>query len=444
MRPSDSQDRATENIMPQPSMTNTEPHAPAELPRRTFLKGVLAAPAVLGFSTAKISAAPARSVKLPGAVGRTSNVSSEIREIRDPETGARVMRLTGGDSDNVHLYFTSESFVGDSNRVVFSSNRSGRFQYYLLEIKERRLVQLTDGGDIRPNRGCLTRDGMLAYFDGPLLRAVSADTLEDRELYRVPDGWLTNLPTCTADGKHVAFAYREEMAVSTLTDRIYSTMRETHYQRPRCVIMRIDTGSGEPLAVWGEQAWISHVLIHPHQPDLILFCHEGGNLVRQRMFTVDASVRVGRQAKPLFQQTPGDYAVHEYFTREGEVGFQYEIEREGRMEYFNAFIRPDGTWIRQYLLPGRRPGHIQSNSDNTLIVGDRGHLSADDTTGGDYMSLMTHSNGREIVRRLCRRVPGPTQHSHGHPVFSWDDKWVIFNSRLGPREAISMADVTSI
>jgi oligogalacturonide lyase len=426
-------------------MQSTHPDSARVLPRRTFLKGVLTAPAVWGLSTTtRFSAAQAGNVKSSGPVGRTNNVSSEVRELRDPDTGARVMQLTGGDSDNVHLYFTSDSFVGDSNRVVFGSNRTGRYQFHMLEIKERRLVQLTDGEDINPLRACLTRSGRLIYFDGPFLRTLDVDTLANRQLYRVPDGWLTNLPSCTADGKFAAFAYLEDRAVSTLTKRIYSSMHEKFLQRPRSVIMRIDTGSGEPKAVWGENAWISHVLIHPHQPDLILFCHEGGGMVQQRMFTVDASVKLARQPKPLYPLRPGEFCVHEYFTREGEVGVQYEIEREGRMEYYNAFMRPDGTWIRQYLLPGRRPGHIQSNTDNTLIIGDKGHVSADDTTGGNYMSLMTHSNGREIVRRLCRRVPGPTQQSHGHPVFSWDDKWVIFNSRLGEREAISIADVTSI
>jgi hypothetical protein len=60
------------------------------------------------------------------------------------------------------------------------------------------------------------------------------------------------------------------------------------------------------------------------------------------------------------------------------------------------------------------------------------------------MSVMTHVNGKEKVRRLCRRKPGPTQFSHGHPVFSLDDRWVIFNSRIGERENIFMADVESI
>ena len=77
-----------------------------------------------------------------GAIGRTQRVDGEVKEYRDPETGARVMQLTGDGSDNVHLYFTSQSFLGGgSERVVFGSNRSGRYQYYLLEIRERRLVQ---------------------------------------------------------------------------------------------------------------------------------------------------------------------------------------------------------------------------------------------------------------------------------------------------------------
>jgi hypothetical protein len=60
------------------------------------------------------------------------------------------------------------------------------------------------------------------------------------------------------------------------------------------------------------------------------------------------------------------------------------------------------------------------------------------------MSLMTHNNGIANLRRLCRYTPGPTQFSHGHPVFSRDDKWVIFNSRIGTKENVAMAEVGSI
>lgn len=379
-----------------------------------------------------------------GERGRTQKVDSEIKEYRDADTGARVMQLTGDGSDNVHLYFTSESFLNGSERIVFGSNRSGRFQFHLLEIRERRLTQLTNAQSISPQQACLSPKGRLFYFDGPVLRLLQVDTLEDRELYRVPKGWKPSLATCTADGEFVAFAYREDLAVSTETGRIYSTMAETYYQRPASVIMRIKASNGEAVAVWGERAWISHVLIHPHQPDFILFCHEGGSHVFQRMWTVNAAQARNRKAEPLYPQKPGEFCVHEYFTRQGEVGFQYELERGGQREHYNAFIRPDGTWIRQYLLPGPRPGHIQSNTSNTLVVGDRGFLSPTDKDGANFMSLMTHANGRATVRRLCRHKPGNTQYSHGHPVFSLDDRWVLFNSRIGERENIFMADVESI
>jgi len=383
--------------------------------------------------------------KAAGGRGTTQDVRGEIQEYKDDQTGARVRRLTADGSDNVHIYFTSESFVGGgSDRVVFASNRSGRFQFHLLDIPAARLVQVTDGEELSPNMACLCPTGRLFYFDGPVLRSVNLDTLEDRQLYRVPQGTRPALPTCTADGKHVAFAYREDRTVSTETGRIYSTMAETYFQRPSCVVMRIDTSSGEATAAWGQRAWISHVLIHPHNADFILFCHEGGSYVSQRMWTVDLAKRRGRKATPLYPQRPGEFCVHEYFTRQGEVGFQYEVDRDGQMEYYNCFIRPDGTWLRQFLLPGRRPGHMQSNTDNTLVVGDCGYLGPDDRDGRNYMSLMTHENGRAHVRRLCRRVPGKTQYSHGHPVFSLDDRWVLYNSKIGETHNVYMADVTSI
>ena len=436
----------------------------ASLDRRLFLAGLAAASggAALGLAATRTvagaepsategalrSAGAERSKNATaGGRGTTRHVASEIKESKDPKTRARVRRLTGDGSSNVHPYFTSTAFIGlGAENVVLASNRSGGFQWYLLEIASGRLVQLTEGLEISPNMACVDPAGRLFYFDGRLLRSVRTDTLEDRELYRVPDGFKPALPSCTADGKCVAFAYCEQTVLSTETGRIYSTMHERYYQHPRSLIMRIDTGKGEAAAAWGETAWISHVLIHPTRPNLIVFCHEGGSTcVKQRMWTVDLDDRIARQAKPLYAQRADESCVHEYFTRQGDVGFQYSLEREGGREDYNCYIRPDGTWLRQFLLPGRRPGHIQSNSDNTLVVGDGGYLGSDDKDGNQYISLMTHPDGRAKVRRLCwHGTSGRTQSSHGHPSFSPDDRWVIYNSDAGGSDNIYMADVQSI
>ncbi len=379
--------------------------------------------------------------------GKVLQVRSEIKEYKDSKTGVRVRRLTGDGSSNVHPYFTSWAFVGDSaDNAILVSNRSGAYQWYLLDIPAARLVQLTAGQKISANMGCVARSGELFYFEGPVLHSVKTDTLEDRELYRVPGGFKPALPTCTADGRYVAFAYCQETTLSTETGRIYSTMHERYYQHPHSVVMRIDTKDGAAVAAWGETTWISHVLIHPTQPNLIVFCHEGGGTcVDQRMWIVDINDTQMRKALPLYPQKPGESCVHEYFTQQGDVGFQYSLDREGGREEYNAYIRPDGTWIRQYLFPGPRPGHIQSNSDNSLVVGDRGYLGRDDKEGGKYMSLMTHTNGRVEVRRLAwHGSSGLTQASHGHPSFSPDDRWVIYNSDAEKSDNVYMADVQSL
>jgi oligogalacturonide lyase len=440
-----------------PKRQKTE--AESSLPRRSFLGQLTGVPlAAAGIAHAatfpavqasEVEQAPEKTLSgsaRPGGVGKTTRVDGEVKEYRDSDTGARVVQLTGDGSDNVHLYFTSPSFLGDgAERIVFGSNRSGRVQFYLLEIRDRRLVQLTNAiGIDGAQRACLAPTGRLFYFDGSVMHSLKVDTQEDRELYRVPRGFRPHLATCTANGEFVAFAYGEDLTVSTETGRLYSSMSEVYYQRPSSVIMRIKASDGQPVAAWGDRMWISHVLIHPRQPDLILFCHEGGSLSQQRMWTVDLAVERNRRAVALYQQNSHEYCVHEYWTNTGDVGFQYELDREGRREHYNCFVRPDGTWLRQYLLPGSRPGHIQSNSTNTLVVGDCGYLSPADRDGQNFISLMTNSDGLAHVRRLCRRHPGPTEESHGHPVFSSDDRWVLFNSRIGERDNIFMADVGSI
>ncbi len=438
-----------------------DPRTRKGLDRRLFLGriaafGGAAALTASGPRYSRAAESPAASLPVRnGGRGATQNIRGEIKEYKDPKTGARVRRLTGNGSNNVHPYFTSRAFVGDNaDRTIFVSNRSGAYQWHLLEIPAAKLVQLTGGEKLSPNMACLARNGRLFYFDGPALRVVNVDTLEDRELYRVPTGFRPALPTCTSDGRYVAFAYCEETALSTETGRIYSTMHERYYQHPRSVVMRIDADKGDAVAAWGETAWISHVLIHPTQPNLILFCHEGGSTcVAQRMWIVDLNDTQMRKASPLYPQKPGESCVHEYWTQQGEVGFQYSLDRERKgekgvetfREEYNAFIRPDGTWIRQYRFAAGRPGHIQSNSDNTLVVGDRAYLGPDDKEGGAYIGLMTHVNGCVQVRRLAwHGTSWRTQASHGHPSFSPDDKWVIYNSDAEKSDNVYMAEVGSV
>jgi len=322
------------------------------------------------------------------------------------------------------------------------SNRDGGSQLHLLHLDGGQIVQLTDYKGIRAQQSCVHPSKEIAYYiAGRELRSVRLDTFEEETLYRCPDGYKLHTPTITRDGRHVALCYCEDVPVSTETGVIYSTMAERYFRHPAGVVMRIETETGVARACWGEVAWISHVCIHPGDPDLILFCHEGGSNVHQRLWTV----RVGRptQAQKLHEQRNGERVVHEFFTRAGDVGFQCGQQSGGEYLVYDCYIRPDGTWLRQFRRPTSRfPGHIQCNSDGSLGVADGAHLEPDDGDGRNWIGLSRYVGGRAIVHRLCRHdTSGKTQNSHGHPIFSPDDRWVLYTSDKGGTCNVYMAEV---
>src|SRR5579872_3400945 len=325
-----------------------DPKLPGRIPGRTDglslgRRGFLAGLAALGGQTALAAAAapellvpkgaapspdgattaPSGPVPSPNDVGKITNIRDEMKEFKDPKTGAKILQLTSNGSFNNHPYFTSESFIGDdASNAILVSNRSGRSQWYMLEIKTGKLVQLTAGQKV--HGACVARNGKFFYFDGPILHYLNIGTMQDHELSHVPEGYEGGGPTCTADGHYVAYTYSQKLNFSTARNVIYSTMLEEYYLHPHCVVMRVDTaaatGAATAMACWGEVQEISHTLIHPTQPNIILFCHEGGHLtVHQRMWTIDVNQTVARTAKPLLVQQPGDSCVHEFFTRQGEV-----------------------------------------------------------------------------------------------------------------------------
>src|SRR4051794_31513982 len=91
-----------------------------EMQRRDFLGGLaaLGAAGALAATTGKTLAAeelmqsataPAATptTKPVGQRGRVLNIRDEIKEFKDPKTGARIRQLTSDGSNNVHPYFTS-------------------------------------------------------------------------------------------------------------------------------------------------------------------------------------------------------------------------------------------------------------------------------------------------------------------------------------------------
>ena len=368
----------------------------------------------------------------------------EIEEYADPITGARVRRLTSDSAHSHHLYFTASSYTKDGH-IVFGSERTGSPQLFLMEMPSGGIVQLTDEEGLRPQLSCLHPEQDLAYYTtSRQVKQVNLRTFETEVLYEAPEGFGLSLPSITADGSRIAIAYSQKLALSTETGRIYSTMAEHYYQRPICCVLTLETDGSGHKVIWGERNWISHVCISPVDRDCVVFCHEGGSWVKQRMWVVRADV-MHQEARPLMLQQPGEVAYHEYFTRDGQIGVQMKADRGGTHEFYHCFMRPDGTWLRQYLLPGQCAGHIQSNSDNSLRIGDAAYRFMGDKEGGAMMGLYRFDGGHDRPTWLCEYGGDfSLQIGHGHPIFSPDDQWVLFTSNKGGVCQVYTADVHSL
>lgn len=370
------------------------------------------------------------------SVGTVEQLDFSVQEIS--ETGVKVRRLSDGQGDTIAPYFTQPMISQDNRLVLVESTRTGQHQLHLIDLVDKTMTQVTSEPGVGFHRSLMDINRKVAYhWAGRLLRRVDLSTLQSEALYEIPEGFRGGILSIDHSGRYLAFVYAEALDVSTATGRIYSDMKERYYRRPSCVVIRYDVEERHAEAVWGEHEWISHVAVSPVDPDLVLFCHEGPWARVHRMWVVRAS---SGECWPLIdRENLTEKDGHEYFTHSGKVVTQYakrEYTDTEKWEEYNLCIWPDGSGEERFSLGPRRPGHVQtSHKDETLLVGDgafpRGGPDEEDwrAKGHGHMALIRHRDGVAHVKPLCpHNTSWKTQHSHPHPVFTPDDKSIIFNS----------------
>lgn len=370
---------------------------------------------------------------------RPRELAYEPQDYKDPETGRRVTRLFPEGRAASHAYFTSTSY-DSQGRLILTEKIDGNWQIVRMDRRAGTLHQLTDAEDLSSHVYCVcpATDTVVAAQDGKRLVALDMDSLELREMFRAPEGFRLALPTMDNEGRRVAFSVQECIPGFTRSAQIYSTMAENYFFRPRCMVVTVDMADGRAQVAWGEQEWISHVLINPTDPDVIVFCHEGGLLVDHRLWVVDCSVRHKRRARPLYEETEREFMVHEFFLPDGILGVQHTVfdgdnpERDWRRcTEYAKFLDMNGNIVQDVRLPGMRAMHLQSRADRSFIVGD----GCFPEPGGDYepgnstMALIRPRGGTASVEPLCRHDSKmDSQLAHPHPIFSPDGRQVLFNS----------------
>lgn len=352
-------------------------------------------------------------------MSRGQSYPSEVRELRDEETGARIRQMTDHPSISHNLYFSNPSWTPDGRTILFTSYRSGRPNLFKMDEDSGEMVQLTDAEGFGGFSACPARDGRRVFYHlGGQVRAVDAETFGETVLADFPGGQVGGC-SLSADGGRLVTALR---------------------RNGRSAVVAVNTdGSGHRIVTEPPRV-VGHVQVCPADPDLILYSSD----INQRMWLVRTD---GTDLGPLHRHDKTEWITHETFLGPSdEVIFVH-------WPFALKAIRAGETQAPR-VVAGFNVWHPSPSPDGSRIVCDTtcpdiGLRLIDPRTGAHRpLCAPRSSNGGT---QWTHRIPadddraradtyGP-QWSHPHPSFSPDGKRVIYTSDRTGTSQVYIVDV---
>ena len=383
---------------------------------------------------------------------------SEIREFKDEKTGRAIKQLTST-GNNVHLYFTENSFDAHKNEIIFLSDRaSGEdkaphenpfYNLFRLELETGIMEQLTDEPvTVNTNRVTKTPDSQIVvYTTGNTIKKLDMETGKISVVYEETGNYKIGSASISHNRRYIAFCRNEK--VNSYRGPNYAGFKENYYliKDGRVTLAYLD-GSGS-FDVHRDTHWLSHFQFCPDDSTLATFCHEGPwNLVTQRIWLLDF---VSHEAWPCFRQQEQDSIGHEFWTQDGYIFFDdrgpghdgtitsdrtqavvtgVEVN-QNEMVPFVGLADRYGNIVKRIDMP-YYCNHYHANPDNTILVGD------------DVADLvLIDIAGKEAkLEVLCNhKTSWHTQSAHCHPTWSWDGGRILYASDYGGKVNLYLAEL---
>jgi oligogalacturonide lyase len=369
----------------------------------------------------------------------------------DPDTGARVTRLTPTDVTCHRNYFYQKAFTEDGRKLVFGGEfgPAPHWNYHLLDLDSRTALQLSEGAGENTFGGFLSPDDRHLYFvrGGRTLVRLALDGLHEETVYTVPEGWV-------GYGTWVANSACTKMVGIEIAAQDWSPLSDwkqfagMFHRRPRCRLFRIDLATGERTVILEQQGWLGHPQYRPGDDHTVAYCHEGPHdLVDARMWFIDEDGRNRRCGKV---HAPGESCTHEFWVPDGSA-MVFVSYFKGQRERWISSLDPVTLESRR-LMTMPPCSHLMSNHDGSLMVGDGcgspadvadadAHQIADDP----YLHLFDLRAGRS--QRIARHDSswkvhkGNRQVTHPHPSFTPDGRQVLYSCDAEGEPALYLADL---
>ncbi len=371
---------------------------------------------------------------------------SEKKTAADSKTGYEVIHLTGGDSNNTHLYFTENSFCKGRREIIFLSDRDdskGKTNIFSMNLDSGEMIQLTDftgpiSHCIKPPDG----ENLFCFHDNQIVM-IERKNLSVRTLYECPEGWKLTSMSLSQSGQRIGFILNEKADVMTGSN--YKGFTERMYTIKRAKIVVLNIASGDVCTIFEDTHQLGHFQFSPFDETLAMFCHEGPwNLVHQRIWLLDL---VARTVFPCFRQDADDSVGHEFWTRDNLVFFDnrraghdgtitqdktqvYKPTEDLKQTPYIAFADRFGNLVRKVDVQFYC-NHYHANKDNSLVVGD----------DVEDLMLINITGHNALIKPLCfHGTSWRDQASHCHPTFDWEGRYILWGSDFGGKNNLYMID----
>jgi len=371
---------------------------------------------------------------------------SEIREFKDEKTGRTIRQLTAK-GNNVHLYFTENSFDVHTNEIIFRSDRaSGKdraphedpvYNLFRMDLGTGKMVQLTDEIESVSNVTKTPDSCIVVYATGNKINKLDTETGQLSTVYEEIGNYRLGAPSISANRRYIAFCRNEKVNIPRGPN--YTGFKDRYYlvKDGRITLAYLDGPAW--FDVFKDTHQLGHFQFCPDDSTLATFCHEGPwHLVTQRIWLLDF---VSREARPCFRQHEQDSVGHEFWTQDGYIFFDnrgpghdgtitsdrtqavatHVAVKQSEMIPFVGLVDRHGDLVRRIDMP-YYCNHYHANPDNTILVGD----------DVDDLVLVDISGEEAKLTVLCNhRTSWHTQSSHCHPTWSWDGSCILYASDYG-------------
>jgi oligogalacturonide lyase len=352
----------------------------------------------------------------------------------DPDTGARVTRLTPREVTCHRNYFYQKCFTNDGKRLIFGGEFGPDWNYHLLDLETGTALQLTEGARENTFGGFLSPDDRHLYFvrDERDLVRLDLETLAEEVVYAVPEGWV-GYGTWVANSACTKMVGIEIHAEDWFPLSDWKKFAEMFHRKPRCRLFSVDLATGARRVILEQRGWLGHPQYRPFDDATVAYCHEGPHdLVDARMWFIDEDGSNRRCGKV---HAPGESCTHEFWVPDGSAMI-YVSYRKGEATRWICSLDP-ATLTDRRVMEMPACSHLMSNVGGTLVVGD----------GTEDPFLYVFDLGRGTSRRIAHHdsswgvYKGNRQVTHPHPSFTPDERRVLFSADGDGEPGLYLVDI---